>query len=202
MDEKNLVEAALFAAGGPVTEQQLKSLLNRSGTYLQSLINSLIEEYRSRNSPFEIIKMEGKYVMQLKPEYSVKVMGLSPKELTSPVLRTLSIIAYYQPIFQNELVNIRGQGAYDHVSLLEQRGLILKKKAGRSYEISTSDAFCDYFGLDPGDIESIKKQIKDKAKFKKESLNRWIQSGVPDVNALAAVQKLVPISKKEKNKAS
>ncbi|MCD1293693.1 SMC-Scp complex subunit ScpB [Methanocella sp. CWC-04] len=196
MDEKNLIEAALFAAGGPVTEAQLKSLLNRSSTYMAPIIDKLIEEYRLRHSPLEIVKLEGKYVMQLKAEYSASVMSISPKELTSPVLRTLSIIAYYQPIMQNELVNVRGQATYDHVTVLEERGLIEKRKNGRTYEITTTDAFCDYFGLTPGDVESIKKQIKNKAKFKKESLTKWIESGVPDINAFNAVKRLVPVMNK------
>jgi segregation and condensation protein B len=104
LHEKELVEAALFAAGGPVSDAQLKALLNRSAVLVSELVGQLIEEYRARGSPLEIIKLEGKYVMQLKPEYASKVMSVSPKELTGPVLRTLSVIAYYQPIFQNELV--------------------------------------------------------------------------------------------------
>lgn len=192
MDEKNVVEAALFAAGGPLTDQQLKAIINRSSTYLAKIMDQLIEEYRSRNSPMEIVRMEGKYVMQLKAEYSRQVMSISPKELPAPVLKTLSIIAYYQPILQNELVNIRGQAVYDHVNALLERGLIEKKRNGRSYDITTTDAFCDYFGLAPGDVESIKKQIQAKAKLKKQSLTKWIESGAPDFNGFDAVIQLVP----------
>lgn len=195
MDEKNIIEAALFAAGGPVGEQQLKNLINRSGTYVAALIDKLIDEYRRRDSPMEIIRMEGKYVMQLKAEYASSVMPVSPKELSTSLLRTLSVIAYYQPLLQNELVCIRGQAAYDHVAILLERGLIQKKRNGRSYELTTTDLFCDYFGLSHGDIESIKQQIASKAKFKKESLTKWIETGVPDTDAFNAVRKLMPIKK-------
>ena len=133
--------------------------------------------------------------MQLKPEYSGKVMSISPKELTGPVLRTLSIIAYYQPILQNELVNVRGQAVYDHVAALLDRGLIEKTKEGRSFMITTTSAFCDYFGLTHGDVESIKKQIQDKAKMKKKPLNQWIEASVPEVDEFDAVKLLVPVSK-------
>jgi len=75
MDEKSLMEAALFSAGRPVGEQQLKSLLNRSSTYINSLAQKLIEEYRQRNSPLEIVKLDGKYAMQLRPEYAERVVG-------------------------------------------------------------------------------------------------------------------------------
>ncbi len=195
MLEKALIEAALFAAGGPVSDAQLKVLLNRSATVVSDLVNQLIEDYRARNSPLEIVRLEGKYVMQLKPEYASKVMSVSPKELTGPVLRTLSVIAYYQPIFQNELVNVRGDRAYDHVAVLLERGLIEKVREGRSYKLTTTAMFCDYFGLTHGDMESIKKQIQDKAKLKKQSLSQWIESNVPDVEGFDAVKLLVPVAK-------
>ena len=195
MDEKSLLEAALFYAGGPVSEQQLKGLMGRSSTYISSLVEKLIEEYRQRGSPIEVVRLEGKYSMQLRPEYAERVMPLSPGELRPPVLRTLSIIAYYQPIQQSDLVGVRGQAAYEHVAILLEKGLIQKKRAGRSYELTTTDRFCDYFGLSRGDVESIKEQIKNKAKLKKESLNRWLEAGVPDMDAFDAVRKLMPVGK-------
>lgn len=192
MDEKNVVEAALFAAGGPVTDQQLKAATNRSSTFIAALVDKLIDEYRERNSPLEIIKLEGKYVMQLKSGYSEKVRAVSPRELSPSVLRTLSIIAYYQPIQQADLVDVRGQATYEHVAALEERGLIKKEKSGRSFALSTTDAFCDYFGLTRGDIESIKTQIAQRAKLKKQSLASWLDAGVPDNDGFKAVKLLVP----------
>ncbi len=195
MQDKELIEAALFAAGGPVSDAQIKVMLNRSVAYISGLVDQIIEEYRARNSPLEVIRLDGKYVMQLRSEYASKVMSVSPRELTTPVLRTLSIIAYYQPIFQNELVNVRGDKVYDHVAVLLERGLIEKIKEGRSFKLTTTAAFCDYFGLTHGDMESIKKQIQEKSKLKKQSLSDWIESGVPEVDGFDAVRLLVPVSK-------
>ncbi|MGA9140057.1 MAG: SMC-Scp complex subunit ScpB [Methanocella sp.] len=195
MQDKELIEAALFAAGCPVSDAQLKVMLNRSVAYISGLVDQIIDEYRARGSPLEVIRLDGKYVMQLKPEFASKVMSVSPKELTAPVLRTMSIIAYYQPIFQNELVNIRGDKVYDHVAVLLERGLIEKIKEGRSFKLTTTAAFCDYFGLTHGDVESVKKQIQEKSKLKKQSLSNWIESGVPEVDGFDAVRLLVPVSK-------
>jgi segregation and condensation protein B len=195
LQDKELIEAALFAAGGPVSDAQMKVMLNRSVAYVSGLVDQIIEDYRARNSPLEIIRLDGKYVMQLRSEFASKVMSVSPKELTTPVLRTLSIIAYYQPIFQNELVNVRGDKVYDHVAILLECGLIEKVKEGRSFKLTTTSAFCDYFGLTHGDMESIKKQIQEKSKLKKQSLSNWIESGVPEVDGFDAVRLLVPVSK-------
>jgi segregation and condensation protein B len=192
LDEKNIVEAALFAAGGPVTDVQLKTATNRSSTFISSIIDKLIEEYRERNSPLEIMRLEGKYVMQLKSGYSERVRAVSPRELSPSVLRTLSIVAYYQPIQQADLVKIRGQATYEHIAALEERGLISKTKSGRSFELTTTDAFCDYFGLTRGDIDSIKNQIMQRAKLKKQSLTSWLDAGVPDNDGFKTVRLLVP----------
>jgi segregation and condensation protein B len=195
LDEKCLLEAALFSAGKPVSEAQLKSLLNRSVTYINKLAERLAEEYRERGSPIEIIRLEDRYTMQLKPDYARRVMGLSPGELREPALRTLSVIAYYQPIMQSDLVGMRGQATYEHVAVLLEKGLVQKKRVGRSYELSTTEAFCDYFGLTRGDVESIRDQLRKKAKLKKESLAGWLDSSVPDVNAFEAVARLMPAVK-------
>ncbi len=195
MDEKSLLEAALFSAGKPVSEQQLRGLLNRSATYVNNLAEKLAEEYRERGSPLEIVRLEGKYSMQLKPEYAKRVLGLAPGELRAPALRTLSVIAYYQPLQQSDLVDIRGQAAYEHVAMLLEKGLVQKKRVGRSYELTTTDAFCDYFGLTKGDMESVRAQIAKKAKLKKDSLTGWLESKVPDMNAFEAVSKLMPVVK-------
>jgi segregation and condensation protein B len=198
--EKELIEAALFASGGPVSDAQLKALLNRSNTFIAAQVDLLVEEYRGRGSPLEIARLEGKYVMQLRPEYASKVMSVSPKELTAPVLRTMSVIAYYQPILQNELVNIRGDKAYDHVAVLLERGLIEKAREGRSYRLTTTPAFCDYFGLTPGDVASIRQQIQAKAKLKKQALTQWMESGVPEADPFGAVKLLVPVAKEDGGK--
>lgn len=192
MDEKTLLEAALFSAGKPVSEAQLKTLINHSVTYINTLVDKLAEEYRERGSAIEVVKLEGKFSMQLKADYAKRVLGLSPGELRAPTLRTLSVIAYYQPLQQSDLVNIRGQSAYEHVAMLLEKGLVQKKPVGRSFELTTTDAFCDYFGLTKGDMESIRDHIRKKAKLKKESLTGWLDSRVPDMNAFEAVSKLMP----------
>jgi segregation and condensation protein B len=79
--------------------------------------------------------------------------------------------------------------------VLLERGLIDKAKEGRSFKLTTTPVFCDYFGLTNGDVESIKKQIQDKAKLKKQSLSQWIESSVSEVDGFDAVRLLVPVSK-------
>ena len=73
-------------------------------------------------------------------------------------MKTLTIIALKQPLVKSTLIKLRGQGAYDHVKFLLDRGYIHEIRKGRSSELSTSDQFADTFGLSR-DINMLKKQM-------------------------------------------
>lgn len=104
--DKEIIEAALFASGDPLDIEQLRRLLR--GKNARELIQQLMDEYAQRGSAIEIREIEGRFVMQVKPEYAEKVRSVAPKELRSPVLRTLAMIAYHQPLTVAELVYRRG----------------------------------------------------------------------------------------------
>jgi len=170
--DKGIIEAALFVAGNPLDEGQLRSLVK--GNKVKPLIQELMMEYSQRSSALEIKEIEGKYVMQVKPEYADKVRLIAPKELRSPVLRTLSMIAYHQPITQSELVDIRGSVAYDHVRELEERGLISARPRGRTRVLQTTPRFAEYFNLDSADPEAIRRKIIELAREQKMGLDKWL----------------------------
>jgi segregation and condensation protein B len=78
--------------------------------------------------------------------------------LTSGPLRTLSFVAYNQPVEQREVAIARGSQAYKHLKALEDMGLISRKKNGRSTIINTTEDFADYLGL-PSDRTSMRRQL-------------------------------------------
>ncbi len=170
--EKEIIEAALFVSGEPVAIEQLRSLLK--GKDVRGLLGELMEEYSHRTSGLEIKEIEGKYVMQVKPEYAEKVRRMAPKELRSPVLRTLSMIAYHQPITQSGLADRRGGAAYEHVKELEERGLVFATPQGRTRLLSTTPRFAEYFNLDSADPESIRRKIIELAREQKMGLDKWL----------------------------
>src|SRR3989337_1130982 len=120
--DKEILEAALFASGEPLDIAQLQNLVK--GRNVRELIQQLMDEYKQRGSALEIKEIESRFVMQVMPEYAEKVRSLAPKELRAPVLRTLSMIAYHQPLTVADLVDRRGAAAYDHVRELEEWGFI------------------------------------------------------------------------------
>ncbi|MCX9073422.1 MAG: SMC-Scp complex subunit ScpB [Candidatus Methanoperedens sp.] len=170
--EKEIIEAALFASGEPLDVVQLQNLVR--GKNARELLNQLMHEYSQRASALEIKEIEGRFVMQVKPVYAEKVRSLAPKELRAPVLRTLSMIAYHQPLTVAELVDRRGAAAYDHVRELEEWGLISAVPHGRTRSLATTQRFAEYFNLESGDPEAIKRKIIELAKEQKMGLDKWL----------------------------
>jgi segregation and condensation protein B len=74
-------------------------------------------------------------------------------------LKTLSYIAYRQPISQKRVIEVRGQHAYGHVKLLKDMGLVAAERAGRSMTLRTTEYFADYFGLIQ-DTSAMKRELK------------------------------------------
>ncbi len=170
--DKDIIEAALFASGEPLNAGQLKNLAK--GKDFRELIQRLIEEYAARGSPIEIREIEGRFIMQVKPEFAEKVRSIAPRELRSPVLRTLAMIAYHQPVTVAELVVKRGAATYDHVRELVDSGFVSTSKQGRTQLLSTTQRFAEYFNLESPDPSVIKRKIIELAKEQKMGLDKWL----------------------------
>jgi segregation and condensation protein B len=157
-----LLEAALYVAGRPLTINELCSVLStRSKKKTGKYLKVLIQEYASRNTALEILELKGeRYVLQLKADFTPLVKKLVNRPLlSSGPLKTLSYIAYRQPVSQKRVIEVRGQHAYGHVKLLRDMGLVVAERAGRSMSLRTTDYFADYFGLTQ-DTATMKKELK------------------------------------------
>jgi segregation and condensation protein B len=173
-DKRDLavLEAALYVAGRPLDLKTLASVLKtRSKKRVQRLAQQLIEIYKSRDTALEILALEDeRYVLQLKAEYTPEVRRLAVRPLLSVgPLKTLSYIAYRQPVPQTRVIDVRGQHAYDHLKQLEDLELITRERAGRSRILRTTEFFADYFGLSH-DLKAMKQQLK--GIFEKEDFAR------------------------------
>ena len=157
-----LLEAALYVAGKPLDLNELCAVLgSRSKKNAKKLTDTLRAEYASRNTALEILELKDeRYVLQLKAEFTPLVKKLVNRPLlSSGPLKTLSYIAYRQPISQKRVIEVRGQHAYGHVKLLKEMGLIGAERSGRSMALKTTDYFADYFGL-LHDTAMMKKELK------------------------------------------
>jgi segregation and condensation protein B len=111
----------------------------------------------------EILELKDeRYVLQLKADFTPLVKKLVNRPLlSSGPLKTLSYIAYRQPILQKRVVEVRGQHAYAHIKLLKDMSLVSAERSGRSLTLRTTDYFADYFGLTQ-DTATMKRTLKRK----------------------------------------
>lgn len=157
-----LMEAALYVAGRPLDLKTLGSVIKvRSKREVRRIAKILVKKYKSHDTPIEILEVEGqRFVMQLKADYSMNVRRLAVNPLlTLGPLKTLSYIAYRQPVSQKQVVEVRGKHAYGHIKALRDMGLINCDKDGRTSIIRTTDYFADYFGLSH-DLRAMKRQLR------------------------------------------
>ena len=165
-----LLEAALYVAGRPLDLRTLASVIKtRSKNKVRRLAKTLVEAYKSRETALEILELEDeRFVMQLKTEYTPQVRRLAFRPLLSVgPLKTLSYIAFRQPVPQTQVIDVRGHHIYDHLKQLEELDLITRERAGRSKVLRTTEFFADYFGFSH-DLKIMKQQLKNV--FEKEDL--------------------------------
>lgn len=165
-----LLEAALYVAGRPLDLRTLASVIKtRSKNKVRRLTKTLVETYKSRETALEILELEDeRFVMQLKTEYTPQVRRLAFRPLLSVgPLKTLSYIAFRQPVPQTQVLDVRGHHVYNHLKQLEELDLITRERAGRSKVLRTTEFFADYFGFSH-DLKTMKQQLKNV--FEKEDL--------------------------------
>jgi len=144
------LEAILYAASRPMELTDIVSRLRlENEVEADHLVDELIQVYIEDDSALEIRKLpQDKVVLQLKPDFTKQAGRYSLKPLLSEgPLRTLSYIAYHQPVEQKDVARARGSQAYKHLALLDEMGLIKREKDGRSSVVRTTQDFADYLGL-------------------------------------------------------
>jgi segregation and condensation protein B len=158
-----LMEAALYVAGRPLDLNELCSVLKtRSKNKARKLAKILMQKYEGNHAALEILELKDeRYVLQLKADYTPLVKRLVNRPLLSAgPLKTLSYVAYRQPVSQKRVIDVRGHHAYGHVKMLKEMGLIEGERSGRSLLLRTTDYFADYFALSH-DTTSMKRELRN-----------------------------------------
>ena len=160
------IEAALYSAGRPL---RIEDIVSASGTESRTktldLLETIMKKTKTAFKALEIVILpDGTYVMQLKPEYSSTVKRYASKPvLPNATLKTLSYIAYMQPIASKQLVETRGSGVYAHLKELRQLDYITHQNVGRLKIYTTTEKFQKYFGI-KGDVEDLKSRLFSKVR--------------------------------------
>ncbi len=167
------IESALYSAGRPLS---IEDLIRASGTESRpktlALLDSIMKKTKNAFKSIEIIILpDGNYVFQLKPEYSSSVRRYASKPILSKATqKTLSYIAFEQPVSSKQLVEIRGSGVYVHLKELRQLDFIENQNIGRMKIYSTTEKFQKYFGIS-GDINILKQRLFKKIRKSSEIIS-------------------------------
>ena len=171
---KAIIEAILFAAGRPVTIQELVMALELSKEEIETVIKEMQEqESQEIQKGIEIIKMEDSYQLSSKKEYYEYIYPIIDKRakpnLSNAALETLAIIAYNPRVTRAEIENIRGVGADACIYKLMEYGLIEEAgKAdlpGKPMTYKTSQEFLKMFGyMSLNDLPELPKYKLDENK--------------------------------------
>lgn len=153
-----IIEALLFSAGRPLTEQQLLQLFDDEAKptlgELRQGIEDLQKAYADR--AIDLVALASGYQFQSKIDYAPWIRRLweeKPARYSRALLETLALIAYRQPITRGEIEEIRGVSISTSIfkTLLEDRSWIRvvghRDVPGRPALYATTKAFLDYFGL-------------------------------------------------------
>lgn len=168
---KNVIEAALLAAGKPLDIEQLRELFEEyerpPASEVRDALIALSADYEGR--ALELAQVASGWRAQVRAEYSTPVSRLwqeRPGRYSRALLETLALIAYRQPITRGEIEDVRGVTVNPNiVRTLTERGWIRvvghREVPGRPELLGTTREFLDYFGLASLDQLPTLAELKD-----------------------------------------
>jgi segregation and condensation protein B len=152
---KGFIEAALFVTNRPLKVPDLVALTSADMDSVEEALMGLMQDYSFREgTALEIDDSDG-YMLQIKEEFRLVQDVMLPMELTALSVRTLSTIAIQGPLMQSELAERHGSTVYDAIRELQSKGLVRKNRVGRSYKLTVTQKFNEYFKL-VGDKDELK----------------------------------------------
>ena len=155
---KNILEAALLAANGPVTFDKMVELFSSRGVevdraVLRDSLSALVADYAGRQ--IELKETASGYRIQVRSsarEWLQPLFEERAPRYTRALLETLALVAYRQPITRAEIEEVRGVAVSSNiVKTLMERGWVRvvghRDVPGKPSMLGTTREFLDYFGL-------------------------------------------------------
>jgi segregation and condensation protein B len=154
---RNIIEAAMLAAGRPLGLDQLRSLFGDEHAppkqEIRAAIDALRAEYAGRgitvNEVASGFRIEVRSAMG---PWLARLWEERPQRYSRALMETLAIVAYRQPVTRGDVEEIRGVAVTTNIirTLLE-RGWIkvvgYRDVPGKPAMYGTTREFLDYFGL-------------------------------------------------------
>ena len=154
---KNILEAALLAAGEPRNIDQLRALFGDDNApdrqEIRAALSELQAEYATRG--IELREVASGYRVQVRESMShwlARLWEERPPRYSRALMETLAIIAYRQPVTRGDVEEIRGVVVTSNIirTLLERNWIKVvghRDVPGKPAMFGTTREFLDYFGL-------------------------------------------------------
>lgn len=152
-----IIEAALLAAGRPLTLAQIGALFEDHERPSKADLRACVDEVAARceGRGFELVEVASGYRFQVRESLSTWIGRLwqeRPQRYSRALLETLALIAYRQPITRGEIEEIRGVAVSSNIiKTLQERDWIRvvghRDVPGRPAMYATTRQFLDYFNL-------------------------------------------------------
>ncbi|MBI4454049.1 SMC-Scp complex subunit ScpB, partial [Candidatus Woesearchaeota archaeon] len=161
MELRDKIEALLFASGRKMELEEIGKLVKvRDTNILREKLLELKKHYDDKNSSIIVMEEGNAWKLTTHEQYIELVRQINPHtELSKTIVETLAVIAWKQPMLQSDVIRIRTNKAYDHISQLMEMGFVVKEKYGRTYLLKLTQKFFEYFDL--RNDESLKSLFKD-----------------------------------------
>jgi len=185
---KQIVEAALLAAGKPLSLEQLQALFDPGSEpdkkQLREVAGELADDYAGRG--IELTEVASGFRIQVRSDFAPWVSRLyaeRPPRYSRALLETLALIAYRQPITRGEIEDIRGVSVSSNIvkTLTEREWVRVvghRDVPGKPALYATTKEFLDYFNLKSLSELPTLAEIRDL-----ESINRELELKDPDLPA-------------------
>lgn len=154
---KKVIEAALLAADGPLSVNQIRSLFADQEipkpAEVKKAIEALVADCEDRGVELREVASGFRYqVRQEQAPLVAKLWDERPPRYTKALLETLALIAYRQPVTRGEIEGVRGVSVSSNIvhSLIERNWIKVighKEVPGRPALFATTNEFLDYFNL-------------------------------------------------------
>ena len=175
---KHVIEAALLAAGRPLSLERIAELFGRRGAPEKSVIKGALAELESdyEQRGIELKEVASGYRIQVRSRMSDWLMPLWEERAprySRALLETLALVAYRQPITRGEIEEVRGVAVSTNIvrTLLERSWIRVvghRDVPGQPAMFGTTKEFLDYFGLKKLDDLPPLSEIRDLEEFNPE----------------------------------
>ena len=158
---KAVLESLLFASGEPVSLARLAAVLDPvTKESIRKVLADLKADFHREARGVMLEEVAGGYQLRTPKEHALyvrKLLAARPPRLSRPMMETLAIIAYRQPITRPEIEQLRGVDSGAVLETLTERRLVKiagrKEAPGRPMMYATTSEFLQTFGLK--DLDSL-----------------------------------------------